>query len=344
MASTPVGVGFVGCGYIAEVHQRALNRVGGARINAVFDIDAARAASFSDATGARVTLTVEELASAPDVDVVYVCTPHADHVEPVVVATRHGKYVLCEKPLTSSREAAAEMAAGVGAAADRVVVGFNHRFMPGVRRLVAAARAMPADRRIVELSLAAPRHLETWYGLRDGGGGVFTSVGAHGLDLLAHLTGSPLNEFWAVGGNARLGPPYAEDVGIVIARLDGGTWATVTFHDSGSDRYSLDAFGLLRLRIVRDGAVLEATPTTFRAYSATEGLVADEVFPADDIVTGLGYDTLNAAVLNLITTGRVDASLATFADGQRAVEAVARAMRAARVASAGPLTGVESFR
>ena len=42
----------------------------------------------------------EELAHDPDLDVVYVATPHGRHIEDVTTCLDAGKSVLCEKPLT----------------------------------------------------------------------------------------------------------------------------------------------------------------------------------------------------------------------------------------------------
>ena len=56
----------------------------------------------------RVHGSYEDLVSDPDVDIVYVSTPHPLHAENAILALEHGKHVLVEKPFTlTGAEAAA---------------------------------------------------------------------------------------------------------------------------------------------------------------------------------------------------------------------------------------------
>ena len=52
-----------------------------------------------------------DLAHNPEVDVIYVATPHPFHKECAMLCLEAGKAVLCEKPLTVNAEQAEEMIA-----------------------------------------------------------------------------------------------------------------------------------------------------------------------------------------------------------------------------------------
>ncbi len=66
-------------------------------------------------TAARAHASYEDLVADPDVDVVYIASPHSLHLEHARLAFAAGKHVLCEKPLTLNLAEAEEM---VGAARD----------------------------------------------------------------------------------------------------------------------------------------------------------------------------------------------------------------------------------
>ena len=55
------------------------------------------------------TGSYEELISDPAVDLVYVATPHNLHLENTLAALRHGKHVLCEKPMGVNKKEEEQM-------------------------------------------------------------------------------------------------------------------------------------------------------------------------------------------------------------------------------------------
>ena len=99
--TAPVRWGILATGSIAANFCRDLALVDDNEIAAVGSRrpDAARA--FADQVGAaRAHGSYEELVADPDVDVVYVATPHSRHLEDVMLCFEAGKHVLCEKALT----------------------------------------------------------------------------------------------------------------------------------------------------------------------------------------------------------------------------------------------------
>jgi predicted dehydrogenase len=107
--------GILATGRIARDFARNLVEVPGAEIAAVGSRTAGSAEAFAQQFGARPHASYEALVEDPDVDVVYVATPHALHLENALMAFEAGKHVLCEKPLALNL---AEAEAMVAAAAD----------------------------------------------------------------------------------------------------------------------------------------------------------------------------------------------------------------------------------
>lgn len=90
-----VRFGFVGTGLMAGKLKAALERTDKGTLTAVLSRDIARAQAF----GARHAFDrLEDMLRCPEVDVVYIATPHPFHFEAARAALNAGKGVLCEKP------------------------------------------------------------------------------------------------------------------------------------------------------------------------------------------------------------------------------------------------------
>ncbi|MFI0819499.1 Gfo/Idh/MocA family protein [Streptomyces sp. NPDC021098] len=104
--------GVMGTGWIAERFVRSVQRHTRQRFTAVASRDAARAGEFAGRHGIPGSYgSYEELAAAPDVDVVYVATGHTAHLACARIALEGGKHTLVEKPIGLDAGQAAEIAA-----------------------------------------------------------------------------------------------------------------------------------------------------------------------------------------------------------------------------------------
>jgi predicted dehydrogenase len=111
-----IGWGLIGAGGISDQLARALSHVPEARLVAVGSRDAAKARAFIDRPRGHETIrepvrahgSYRALVDDPEVDVVYIGTPHPDHIASIKVALAAGKAVLCEKPFTLNRREAEE--------------------------------------------------------------------------------------------------------------------------------------------------------------------------------------------------------------------------------------------
>jgi predicted dehydrogenase len=100
---SPIRWGILATGHIAESFAADLALVDGSELAAVGSRRIEAAADFARRFGTDSTRahgSYEELAADPDVDVIYVATPHSRHLEDVLLCFEAGKAVLCEKALT----------------------------------------------------------------------------------------------------------------------------------------------------------------------------------------------------------------------------------------------------
>ncbi len=102
-------VGIIGAGWIADKMAEALSPLDEAEVLAIASRSLEKTRQFADERGiSRAYGSYEELVEDPDVDLVYVATPHSHHYPHARLALEHGKPVLVEKAFTANaREAEA---------------------------------------------------------------------------------------------------------------------------------------------------------------------------------------------------------------------------------------------
>ncbi|WP_427016611.1 Gfo/Idh/MocA family protein [Pseudarthrobacter sp. P1] len=144
----------------------------------------------------------EQLVQDPDVDVVYIATPHAQHYQVAKAALEAGKHVLCEKALTIN---AAEARALVELARARGVFLMEAvwaRFVPGIQRaldIIASGEIGTVRWVRADLGFPAPEDLSARiWAPADGGGALLDLTvypllwawGALGAPTAVHATGT----------------------------------------------------------------------------------------------------------------------------------------------------------
>lgn len=66
--------------------------------------------AFAEAHGiAKVYTDIDEMASDPEIDAIYIGTPNSTHHDLAILCMNHGKHVLCEKPMGANAKEAKEM-------------------------------------------------------------------------------------------------------------------------------------------------------------------------------------------------------------------------------------------
>jgi predicted dehydrogenase len=111
MAAPPLRWGVLGTGWIAERFTAALHRGTRQRVVAVGSRSMASAKEFADRIGAqRAHGSYADLVADPEVDVVYIATPHNHHRANALLALDAGKHVLVEKPIALNAAEAGQIA------------------------------------------------------------------------------------------------------------------------------------------------------------------------------------------------------------------------------------------
>ena len=160
-------------------------------------------------------------------DVVYVATPHALHLEHARLALTAGKHVLCEKPLTLNTAEAEEMVA-LARHHDRFLMEAMwmacHPVIRAVREQLAAGRFGTPRVLHADLGFVVDRPPEDRMVNPELGGGALLDMGVYPLTL-AHLLLGPAEQLRATAGLS----PAGIDLDVAIAgRYAGGAVAALT--------------------------------------------------------------------------------------------------------------------
>ena len=224
------GWGILATGKIASSFARNLRAVPDARIAAVGSRSAGSAEAFAQEYGgpdARPHSSYEALVTDPDVDVVYIATPHALHLDNARMALEAGKHVLCEKPLTLNTAEAEEMVR-LAVEHDRFLMEAmwmcTHPVIRGVRDGLQAGRFGTPRVVRAEIGFLVSRPPSDRMVNPDLGGGALLDMGVYPLTF-ANLVLGPPTELRATAGLTDTGI----DLDIAIAgRHAGGGISSMT--------------------------------------------------------------------------------------------------------------------
>jgi predicted dehydrogenase len=247
--------GILATGKIAHSFATDLQEVPGARVTAVGSRRPESAEAFAaehGSPGCRAHGSYESLVADPEVDVVYVASPHALHLEHAGMALRAGKHVLCEKPLTLNT-AEAEAMVALAREQDRFLMEAMwmacHPVVRAVREDVhrgrfGRPRQLHADLGFVVDRPAGDRLVEPALGA-----GALLDMGVYPLTLADLLLG-PAEQLTAVAGLSESG--FDLDVAIAGRYAGGATAALTASMTSWSPRTATLATDTGRLELPAD--------------------------------------------------------------------------------------------
>lgn len=225
-----LGFGIIGCGMIARFHAAALAEIPGAKVVALQSRSAANAQKVADAVKLQPAFhtTIESLLAQKDVDVVIICTPSGNHLEPSTLAAQAGKHIVVEKPLEISEERCDQLIAICARQGVKLCTIFPSRFADAS---IALKQAVEAGR-FGKLTLGET-HCKWWrtqaYYDEGGwkgtkaldGGGALMNQAIHNVDMLQWLMGDvdQVMAFTAMLAHERI---EVEDTAVACLRFKHG--------------------------------------------------------------------------------------------------------------------------
>ena len=292
------GWGIIGTGNIAHKFATGLQACADATLVAVGSRKQETADKFGDEFDvAHRHASYEALANDPDVDVVYVSTPHAFHHDNTILCLEAGKHVLCEKPFAINATQAREMIA---------VAREQKRFLMDA----VWSRFQPAQVRMRELIahgvIGEVRMIESDFGFRAGvnpearlfkaslGGGALLDVGIYNIQLASMLLG-PATEVKAL---AQLGETGVDEQAAVVTMHAGGRIALSSTAIRTTTQHAATVFGT-------EGWI-ELDKPWWRTNGLTLVVQGEEPEHIDAPMVSNGYNYEAEEVMKCIDAGKLE--------------------------------------
>ncbi len=182
-----VGWGIIGCGDVADRKAGpAFNRIPGSRLVAVMRRDAAAAEAFAERHGAPHWSTdPRSVIEHPEVDVIYVATPPAHHLEFALAVAQAGKACLVEKPAGRSLAEFTRMCEAFRRAGLPLYVSYYRRYLPRFQKVKEILDSGALGRIVsIDYRMSKPARDDGWATrVAVSGGGHFYGLACHMLDL-----------------------------------------------------------------------------------------------------------------------------------------------------------------
>jgi predicted dehydrogenase len=293
--------GILGTGAIARQFVQGLNSVPHAEVLAVGSRSGASAQEFADKRGIpRGHASYDDLASDPDVDVVYIATPHPFHAENATLCLEAGKAVLCEKPFCVN---AAEAERVVELAREKrlfIMEGMWTRFFPlmeEVRRLVSQRTI--GEVRMLNVDFGFRADLDPASRLFDQrlGGGALLDVGVYCVSLASMVLGRPSGFV----GLPHLGETGVDEQASVVLEHEGGRLANLSIGIRTATPQEATIMGT-------EGYLRIHAPW-WRPESMTISRPGKESETVDAPVSGNGFNYEAAEVMRCLEAGKTESDV-----------------------------------
>ena len=206
-------IGLMGCGTVAGYgHLPALDQCPDLELYSLYDPDEDNLRRQQERFGLANAFTDVDQFFASGIDAVSITSPAPCHLQNVIDAAKHGKHVLCEKPLAMTEAESQEMIDTAARAGIMLFTAFVARFNPVSKQI----RSLVRDGAIGEVRSLRLIYIWNCHGMYETGpdgqpiiqarragrmleGGPLVDCGVHDIDLARWWLGSEVAKWTATG-------------------------------------------------------------------------------------------------------------------------------------------------
>jgi predicted dehydrogenase len=195
--SKPYRWGILGLGGIAHKVASDLKQIEGAILYAVASRSLEKAKAFAaDFKAEKAYGSYIDLAKDPEVDIIYVATPHVFHFEHALLGLEHHKAVLCEKPIAMNAAQLSRMISEAKRKNMFLMEGLWTNFMPHLQKVYDLTQKEIYGKCLkieADFSFKAEFDTEARLFNKNLGGGALLDIGIYPVYLALKLLGLPQN-------------------------------------------------------------------------------------------------------------------------------------------------------
>lgn len=188
-----------------------------------------------------------------EINTVAIATQHNMHARQVVSSLGAGKNVFVEKPLALTEQELNEIEETYHSLAKkpRLLVGFNRRFAPLVKKMKELLSVVDEPKSFIMTMNAGSIPKEHWTQDPEVGGGRIVGEACHYIDLMRYLVGSKIASYSAVKMGSVPGLDVTEDKASITLTFEDGSFGTIFYLANGGKSFPKE-----RIEVFCNDAVL----------------------------------------------------------------------------------------
>jgi len=231
MTADLLKIGLIGAGRIGRVHAEHLTtHIPSAELVMVADVFEESAKQCAKRYAIPLaTQDYHAILDRPDIEAVVICSSTDTHARIIEEAAQAGKHIFCEKPIALDLPSIDQALDAVARADIKLQLGFNRRFDPSFRRVRQAVEQGEIGG-LQQLHITsrdpAPPPIE----YIPGSGGLFLDMTIHDFDMARFLTGSEVDEIFAMAGvmvDPAIGEAGDVDTATILLHFTNGVIGTI---------------------------------------------------------------------------------------------------------------------
>lgn len=299
--------GIIGLGKIAHKFAEGLTYIPGTQLWAVASRSQDKANEFAQKHQVPQAYgTYEDIVKDPQIDVIYIATPHALHYENTLMCLNHKKAVLCEKPLAMNLNQVQEMVNLARQQKTFFMEALWSKFLPSIQKVQAIVNSGELGQITgiqADFGFKAPYNPEGRLFDKKLGGGALLDVGIYPLFLATLLLGRPKS----IQAQAYFGETHVDEHCAMLLTFNTGAIAQLSCSVISNNTIEANIFGTKkRLHLSRPFHKLNSQISLIENHT--------EVQIVDFESVGNGYNYEAQEVIACLRTQKTESAIMSHQD------------------------------